>query len=66
MLTHVQYLLGHKSIINTERYTHLIDYEGEKYYSAVAQTIEEIRQLAEDGWTYFQEIGDVKVFRKPK
>jgi hypothetical protein len=42
------------------------DYEGEKYYSALAQTIEEIRQLAEDGWMYFQEIGNVKVFRKPK
>ena len=23
MLTHVQYLLGHKSIVNTERYVHL-------------------------------------------
>ena len=66
MLTRVQYLLGHKSIVNTERYTHLIDYDGEKYYSAIAQTVEEIRQLAEDGWSYFQEVDGVKIFRKPK
>jgi integrase len=66
MLTHVQYLLGHKSVMNTERYTHLVDYRGEKYFSAVAKTLEEGRQLAEDGWTYFQEFDGVKVFRKPK
>jgi hypothetical protein len=44
----------------------LIDYDGEKYYSAIAQTVEEIRQLAEDGWSYFQEVDGVKIFRKPK
>lgn len=68
MLTHVQYLLGHKSVSNTERYTHLVDYSGEKYYSAVAKTIEEIKQLAEeeDGWSYFQQIDGVKIFRKPR
>ena len=66
MLTRVPYLLGHKSIVNTERYTHLVDYDGEKYYSATATTVEEIRQLAEDGWSYFQEIDGIKVFRKPK
>lgn len=66
MLTHVQYLLGHKSVVNTERYTHLIDYSGEKYYSAVATNLAEGIQIAEDGWTYFQEFDGVKVFRKPK
>ena len=50
----------------TERYTHLVNFEGDKYYSAIATTIEELRQLAEDGWTYFQEVDGVKVFRKPK
>jgi hypothetical protein len=32
----------------------------------IAQTVKEIRQLANDGWTYFQEIDGIKVFRKPK
>jgi len=44
----------------------LVDYDSEKYYSAIAQTVEEIRQIAKDGWTYFQEIDGIKVFRKPK
>lgn len=65
-LSYVKYALGHKSIMNTERYTHLIDFSSDKYHSAVAATVEEIRKLAEDGWTYFQEIGGIKVFRKPR
>ena len=52
--------------MNTERYTHMIDFGSDKYHSAVATTIEEGRKLAEDGWTYFQEFEGVKVFRKPQ
>lgn len=65
-LSYVKYALGHKSIMNTERYTHLIDFGSDKYYSAVATTVKEVRQLAEDGWTYFQEIDGIKIFRKPR
>jgi integrase len=65
-LRYVKYTLGHKSIMNTERYTHLIDFGSDKYHSAIATTIEEVRKLAEDGWTYFQEIDGIKVFRKPQ
>ena len=62
---HVQYCLGHKSIVNTERYLRGVQLGDEKYYSAVATTIDQIRKLAEDGWTYFQECNGVKIFRKP-
>jgi integrase len=65
-LSYVKYALGHKSITNTERYTHLVEFGNDKYYSAVATTVEEGRKLAEDGWTYFQEFEGVKVFRKPR
>jgi integrase len=65
-LSYVKYALGHKSVMNTERYTHLVDFGSDKYYSAVANTVQEIRQLAEDGWMYFQEIDGIKVFRKPR
>jgi integrase len=65
-LCYVKYNLGHKSIVNTERYIHLVDFCSDKYYSAVATTLKEVRQLAEDGWNYFQEIEGKKVFRKPK
>jgi integrase/recombinase XerD len=54
-LSYVKYALGHKTIINTERYTHLVEFGNDKYHSAVATTLEEGRKLAEDGWTYFQE-----------
>ena len=64
-LSYVKYALGHKTIINTEKFTHLTDIENTKYYSAVATTLQEDRKLAEDGWTYFQEFEGAKVFRKP-
>ncbi len=64
-LSYVKYALGHKSIMNTERYTHYIDLENEHYHSAVASTVDEMRKLAEDGWTYFQEADGIKIFRKP-
>jgi site-specific recombinase XerD len=51
MLIHVQYLLEHKSVMNTERYTHLVDFGNDKYCSAVAKTHEKVKRLAEDGWT---------------
>jgi integrase len=65
-LNYVKYALGHKSIMNTERYTHLVDYGEERYVSAVATTVAEIRKLAEDGWTYFQECDGLKIFRKSR
>jgi integrase len=65
-LSYVKYVLGHKSVMTTERYTHLVEFSSDKYYSAVATTVEEVRQLAEDGWIYFQEIDGTKIFRKPR
>ena len=66
ILKTVQDALGHKSIQNTEIYTRLVVFGDEKYDSATATTLEELRKLAEDGWTYFQEIDGVKVFKRPK
>jgi site-specific recombinase XerD len=66
ILKTVQDALGHKSITNTEIYTKIVVFRDEEYYSATANTVQEIRQLAEDGWSYFQEIDGIKVFRKPK
>jgi len=40
-------------------------FKEEKYHSTTATTIDEICKLAEDGWTYFQEVAGVKIFRKP-
>ncbi len=67
MLTHVQYLLGHKRIINTERYVHLFEYIGDKYFSAIATTPKEKLALIEDCWEYVTSDPDgTQYYRKPK
>jgi integrase len=62
----VKYLLRHKSMLSTERYTHYVELREEQYYSATARTVEECRKLIEDGWTYVMDIDGTKLFRKPK
>jgi predicted RNase H-like HicB family nuclease len=59
-------MLGHKRLENTERYTHLVDFQNEEYNSATAKTVEEARQLIESGFEYVTEMEDVKLFRKRK
>jgi integrase len=67
MLTHVQHLLGHKSIVTTERYTRTVEYSGDKYFSAVATTRQEKQALIEDGFEYVSSDPDgMQYFRKPK
>ena len=49
----VKVLLGHKSVKNTEIYTHLIDCgENDDYDSQVAQTTEEARKFIEVGFDF--------------
>lgn len=62
----VQDALGHKSIINTEIYTKLVVFRECGYNSATAKTVEEARQLIEDGWEFHLEMDGIKIFRKPK
>lgn len=63
---HVQKLLGHRNIMNTMRYTQLVQFENDEYNSAVAKTIDEARQLVEGGFDYVTDIEGVKLFRKRK
>jgi integrase len=49
-LLQVQEKLGHKSILTTTIYTHLINLEADAYNSAVADTVEEARKLVEAGF----------------
>jgi integrase len=65
-LIHVQKLLGHRNIMNTMRYTQLVQFENDDYHSAVAKTIDEARQLIENGFDYVTDIEGVKLFRKRK
>lgn len=65
-LLHVQTRLGHKNILTTTIYTHLINLDADRYYSATAQTIEEAKKLVEAGFEYVCDIDGFKLFRKPK
>jgi hypothetical protein len=59
--------LGHKSINSTMIYTHLVEFEAEKYTSRIAKNIVEAQKLIEAGFEYvcdYDEEG--KVFRKRK
>jgi len=62
----VQKILGHKSIVNTMRYTHLVNFEGDEYVCKVARTVEEAKVLVEDGFDYVTDVDGMKLFRKRK
>jgi integrase len=61
-----KYILGHKSILSTQRYTEDEEFHGDEYYSAEAKTKEEAKRLIESGYSYVTEIDGVKLFSKPK
>ena len=65
-LRYVQERLGHKSILTTTLYTHLINFEADSYHSAVAKTVDEAKKLIEAGFEYVTDLDGVKLFRKPK
>jgi len=59
-------LLGHKRLENTEIYTHLIDFENDEYHSATAQTIDEAKNLIENGFEFVCDMEGIKLFKKRK
>jgi len=65
-LLHVQERLGHKNILTTTVYTHLINFDSDRYYSATAATVDEAVKLVEAGFEYVCDIEGFKLFRKPK
>jgi integrase len=65
-LPYVQERLGHKSLLTTTLYTHLVNFETDNYHSATAQTLDEAKKLVEAGFEYVTDMEDVKLFRKPK
>ena len=44
-LLHVMQMLGHRDVKNTLIYTHLIEFKGNDFHSAVAKTTEEAKEL---------------------
>lgn len=60
-------LLGHKSIANTLIYTQLVEFEDDdKYCTAVADDVEQARQLLETGFEFVCSQNGQMLFRKRK
>jgi len=59
-------ILGHRNIQNTLVYTHLINNESDEFICKVAKTVEEAKDLVENGFEYVTEVEGVKLFRKRK
>ena len=65
-ILHVKERLGHKSILNTLMYTHLVSFESDDYHVKTAKTIKEDQELVKTGFEYVTERNEVKIYRKPK
>jgi integrase len=66
----IKRMLRHKSIQNTMKYIHTIEFREEDFEETVATTPEEIRQLGKAGWQKYDEItmngSQMHFYRKPK
>jgi len=65
-ILYVKWFLGHKRLENTLVYTHLIPMKEDQYHCRVAKTIEEAKQLIEQGYEFVCDMQSAKIFRKRK
>ena len=65
-LKEVQYMLGHKSLLSTDYYVQLVNFESDDYTSATARTVQEAQKLVEAGFEHVCDFDDAKLFRKRK
>jgi len=66
-LLYVQHILGHRSISNTIKYTHLVDWkDSEQYVAKAARTLEDATSLIESGFDFVTDLDGIKLFRKRK
>ena len=66
----IKKMLRHKSIANTMKYIHTIEFKEQDYEETVATTPEEVRQLGKAGWVKYDEMTangtQIHFYRKPK
>ena len=62
----VQQKLGHKSSSSTDRYTNTVVFNELDYETARATTVEEAEKLGQEGWTKYDQINEVHLYRRLK
>jgi len=66
----VKKMLRHKSILNTMKYIHTINFKDDDFEETVATTPEEVRKLGKAGWVKYDEMTvngtAMHFYRKPK
>ncbi len=62
----VQQKLGHKSSSSTDRYTNTVVFNELDYETARAITVEEAEKLGQEGWTKYDQINEVHLYRRLK
>jgi len=65
-LIHVMNMMGHRNIMTTMRYLHVIDFREDQWTCKTAQNIDECSVLIEAGFEYITEMNQIKLFRKRK
>jgi hypothetical protein len=67
-IKHVQQMLGHKKIENTDLYTQLLNFESDEWHVATAKNLDEESKLIEAGFEYvrYSEKDEVAIYRKRK
>jgi len=65
-ILHVMKMLGHRNIQTTLVYTQLVNFEGDEFHSATAETIEEAKKLVETGFEFVCTHNNTMLFRKRK
>ena len=55
-----------RDIKNTLVYTHLVNFGGDEYVCKVARTVDQAKEIIEDGFDYVTDVDGVKLFRKRK
>ena len=59
--------MGHKSLKNTDRYQHMIEFPKEEYISKVALNIKAAQELVDSGFEFVCDYAEEgKLFRKRK
>lgn len=65
-IVYVMTLLGHKNIKNTLIYTHLIGDKADEWTCKIATTVNEAKELIEQGFEFVTDMESLKLFRKRK